>query len=55
LRPVSAAPERFNIPCQSGYGQCSFLLIDIFLNELDSSPEPCYMLVQTETLESEDW
>jgi len=24
-------------------------------NELDSSLEPCYMLVQTETLESEDW
>ena len=24
-------------------------------NELDSSPEPCYMMAQTEVLESEDW
>jgi len=24
-------------------------------NELDSSLEPCYMLAQAETLESEDW
>jgi len=40
------------IPSQDG-------LITVHLNEiyneLDSSLEPCYMMAQTEALESEDW